>query len=62
MDINESNRQLVMDYREFKKNLAEEIWPEVGDSFEFTLIIVLVSIGIIFLIDNIATIICAFYA
>ena len=26
-------RQLAMDYREFKRNLAEEIWPEVGDSF-----------------------------
>jgi hypothetical protein len=27
-----SERQLVMDYREFKKSLAEEVWPEVGDS------------------------------
>lgn len=26
-------RQLVMDYTEFKQYLTEEVWPEVGDSF-----------------------------
>lgn len=27
-----NDRQLVMDYSDFKKSLAEEVWPEVGDS------------------------------
>lgn len=34
MDLN-SERQLVMDYREFRKSLAEDVWPEVGDSFKY---------------------------
>lgn len=34
MDMN-SERQLVMDYRDFKKNLADEVWPEVGDSLKY---------------------------
>lgn len=29
-----NDRQLVMDYTDFKQSLAEEVWPEVGDSYE----------------------------
>lgn len=34
MDMNPV-RQLAMDYREFKRNLAEDVWPEVGDSLKY---------------------------
>lgn len=29
-----NDRQLVMDYSDFKHSLAEEVWPEVGDSYD----------------------------